>query len=423
MGTSHGRPRIQRRRTFLAVSCRTTFYGRVTVFRTLCTIVLSLVLVGACAVPAFSQRTDPFDIDVILPMTGLLGFNGQSGANTVRQVEVAVNKTGGIRGRPVRFVIKDDQSNPTVAVQLMNDAVNKKAPIVLGSMLGATCAAMAPIAQNGPVHFCYSPAIHPAAGSYSFSGGPSTEAFGPVLLRYMRARGWKTFALLTSTDASGQDGDNAFVNAAKLPENSGLQMVAHEKFNPTDISVAAQVARMKAANPQVIIAYTLGNPLGVALRGIHDAGIDLPVFTGPGNQTLALLKQYTDIMPKELYFPCFPVLCNAARNAKERAAQARFLTAQHDAGIMPDAPSVSTWDFTLMAVDALRALGTNATADQVRQYVGSLHDYYGVYGIYDFRDGSQRGLNGEQNLLVARWDPAKTYWVTVSDFGGAVRSR
>ena len=101
--------------------------------------------------------------------------------------------------------------------------------------------------------------------------------------------------------------------------------------------------------------------------------------------------------------------------------QERFLAAQKEAGIIPDAPSVSTWDSTIIAVDALRALGTNATAEQVHTYVENLHDYYGVYGYYDYRDGNQRGINSLQNLLVVRWDPAKTYWVPVSELGGGVR--
>jgi hypothetical protein len=38
--------------------------------------------------------------------------------------------------------------------------------------------------------------------------------------------------------------------------------------------------------------------------------------------------------------------------------------------------------------------------------------------VYDFRDGSHRGLS-QKDVVVMRWDAAKTNWVAVSKLGGA----
>ena len=40
---------------------------------------------------------------------------------------------------------------------------------IIGSAIVAMCNAMAPLMQNGPVMYCFSPGIHPAKGSYVFS--------------------------------------------------------------------------------------------------------------------------------------------------------------------------------------------------------------------------------------------------------------
>ena len=364
------------------------------------------------------RAAEPFEIDTILPMTGLLAFAGQTGAETIREVEALVNRTGGIRGRPVHFAIRDDQSSPTVAVQLMNATIARGAKVVLGSMLGADCAAMAALAETRIVHYCISPAIHPPAGSYSFAGGPATEGASISYARYMRARGWTAIALLASTDASGQDLDASFMTAMNLPENRDLKLVVHEHFNTADISVSALVARVKASGAQAVVVYTSGSAFGTILRNIKDVGLDIPVFTTSSNETMSFLRQLTDAMPNQIYFPAYPVLAGRSRNRQEHEVQERFLSAQKAAGVVPDSPSVASWDPAVILVEAYRALGTDATAQQIHDWIENLHGYYGVYGVYDFRSVPQRGVLSVENTVVVRWDPAKTYWTPVSDFGG-----
>ena len=64
----------------------------------------------------------------------------------------------------------------------------------------------------------------------------------------------------------------------------------------------------------------------------------------------------------------------------------------------------------LIVVDVLRHLGTNATADQIRAYIESLHGYAGVNGMMDFRDGRQRGVQAYATAIVG-WDEAKNGFV------------
>jgi hypothetical protein len=69
-------------------------------------------------------------------------------------------------------------------------------------------------------------------------------------------------------------------------------------------------------------------------------------------------------------------------------------------------------------VSAFKKLGLNATAAQIKDYISNLHGWAGANGVYDFRDGSQRGLTAKNGIIV-RWDPAKDAWTSISKFGGA----
>ena len=178
----------------------------------------------------------------------------------------------------------------------MNGLIAKKTPLVLGPAVTATCAAAAPlVAPAGPVMFCISPFINLTPYVYVTAGTALDSAV--VVLRYYRMKGFKRFAMLNSTDASGAALDKAFEDAFTLTENRGLALVAHQHFSPADQSVAAQMANIKAAAPQVLISWTVGSPFSTVLRGIHDSGLDVPLVANGANMTMAQMSQLLDFVP------------------------------------------------------------------------------------------------------------------------------
>jgi hypothetical protein len=103
-----------------------------------------------------------------------------------------------------------------------------------------------------------------------------------------------------------------------------------------------------------------------------------------------------------------------------RDAQARFFTALKTAGLRPDAANVTAWDPVMITMDALRHAGPAATPQQIHTYIETLHSFAGVNGIYDFRDGSQRGISTSA-VVVDKWDTPKQTFVVVSRPGGGVK--
>jgi len=383
-------------------------------------LVAALVFVIMALSAMAARAADPYEIDVITPLTGIGAFIGKNEAAALALVEKNVNDGGGIRGRPIHFVVQDDQSNPQVAVQLLNGLKAKNIPIVLGSTLAAMCNAMAALIDTGPVDYCFSSAVHPPRGSYMYSGNLSTSDLIAILMRYDRERGWKKLGLIVTTDASGQDGEHGVDAALALPENAGVTLVAREHFTAGDLSVAAQIARIKASGAQALIVYAAGTPLGTVLHGLADAGVDVPVGTTSANLSYAAMKQFADILPKELYFVAPPgVAEDAIPPGPLKDEVHTFTTSAKAAGLHADIGLIAAWDPAIITVAALKQLGFTATAAQMKDYIDHLHGFPGVYGIYDFRDGSQRGL-APANGIVVRWDPARDYWTAVSKFGGGL---
>lgn len=359
----------------------------------------------------------PYTIDAILPLTGSGAFIGKAEAGSLGLVEDLVNRTGGIAGRPLKFNIKDDQTNAQLAVQLMNGVVAEKAPVVLGSAVVASCNAMAAVSKDTVVQYCLSPAMHPPNGSFSYSAGFSTKDLLSAFLRFIREHGWKKIAVMTSNDATGQDADAGIADALAAPENAGESVVDHEHFAPGDLTVTAQVARIKASGAQVMIAWTTGTPFGTVLRSANDGGLTIPVVTTSGNMTYPQMKAYESFMSSTVYFPSKPAFAvDQVSNPAMKKAIIDFLAAFKAAGIQPDEGYISAWDAALIVVDAIRKNGPNATAQQIHNFISSQKNWTGVNGSYDFTAPAtrQRGLD-IKSVVIVRWDPAESTWVAASN--------
>lgn len=387
-------------------------------FRKLIALVIAAASFAALGSPL--SAADPYQINVILPLTGRLAFVAQTDQQALKALEAYTNKTGGIRGRDLQFVFADDQSDPKVALQLAQGLIAKSVPLIMGPSSPDACAAIAPvIEQNGPFLYCLANAGHPTPGSYNFLTLFPYEPQFVVTLRYFRERGLKKLAYVVASDAGGQDAEKALLYAAGLPENKSIQIVDHEYFTPGDLSAAAQMEKIKSAKPDVLVVWATGTAAGTLFRSAQDLNIDLPTATSPGNLNAGFFKQYASKLPSNLLFASVPYYGGDAQmNPATRAAVATLTNALAPLGAKPDTIEISAWDPGLIMVDALRKIGPGATAAQLKAYVSNLQGFTGVNGQYDFKAEPQRGL-GSKNIVVVKYDQKDGSFTAVSKAGGS----
>ena len=228
--------------------------------------------------------------------------------------------------------------------------------------------------------------------------------------------------MLDTTDASGQDGDRSINTVLNYPENKGvMHKLLAEHFNPTDVSVSAQIERIKASGAQAIIAWTTGAPAATVFKGMVQAGLDLPVAPTSGNQTFQAMNQWKGFLPKQV------ILASALYPEHDGVLKLdpRIEKAQHDMyailkthHLRADNMVATSWDAGLIVVAGLRQLGPNATAAQLQHFILNLTDFAGVDGIYDFKKYPQRGL-GPDASTVTTYDVKTNSWKWLSKPGGA----
>jgi branched-chain amino acid transport system substrate-binding protein len=230
---------------------------------------------------------------------GLSGFNadlGISGRNGVSLAISAINKAGGIHGRKLELLVRDDKQDPETAPVVFQELVSEQVVAVIGPMTSAIAQVLIPLANTSRI-----PLISPSASSPEFSGiddmfirvvTPNVnESLG--LAQESFQRGARKACVID--DLSNQAFSKAMVRTytaelRRLAEEKGKEIaVVALPFDPKD-SQGMQTILIGLARYQPDIVLFATNSLDTALlaQGIRKKGFTMP-FLGTGwsmSQTL-----------------------------------------------------------------------------------------------------------------------------------------
>ena len=383
--------------------------------------VAALALSTALAAPALAAD-DTYDLHIIIPLTGGGAFLGKAEQEAIIVTTPIINAKGGIHGKKLNPIFHDDQSSPQVAVQLTTDVIALHPAAILGSTVSALCNAMAPlVAASGPVMWCFSPSIHPEAGGYVFTSQIDSHDQQRAILTYFQKKGWKRVALITTTDASGQDAEKSVTSLVAEPDFKDMALVADTHFAPGDVTVTAQIETMRAANPQAIVSWATTAAGATVFRGLKQAGIDLPAAASGSNMTVQQMTDYAAFLPSQIFFGVGEWAANGDPRLSVSpdvvAQQKLFFASMSGTGTYPDSGIELGWEPIRAVADALNQIPAGADAKALHDFLVGWQGHVGAEGVYDFKKTPQRGLNID-NAVVVRWDPAKKEWHLVSNLRG-----
>lgn len=114
--------------------------------RRLAPVWLAGLLLAGCA-----GEQPPLRIGYIGGLTGRTADLGTGGRNGVQIAVDAVNARGGVKGRKVELILKDDMNDPAVAQQAVRELIAAKVEVILGPMTSGIAVAVAPLATEANV--------------------------------------------------------------------------------------------------------------------------------------------------------------------------------------------------------------------------------------------------------------------------------
>jgi branched-chain amino acid transport system substrate-binding protein len=369
-----------------------------------------------------SASGSTYTVHAIVGETGSASFLGTEEAAALNALAKHVNATGGIDGHQLAFAISDNQSAASTSVSLASPLLGQSPVLLVGSITSTDKPVDDLVTSTGPVIYDLSPGDHPKPGSFVYSSSNSTTNQTQAFINFCESKGWKKVGVITSTDSSGQDGWTN-IQKAVASSNGAVTISDHESFDPSAVSVTTELSKIKATNPQAVMVWTTGTPLGTVLSGMQQLGLDnVPTMTTNGNASDAEMQRLANELPAQLYFPGAPFMAGVQNLTGQTKTEVQaFDDAMAAAGQkVPDEGDALSWDPGLILVSALKKFGIGATASQIHQYIDSLTDFAGINGTYNFTDPSipdNRGLT-INSVYIAQWNKSQSQWTAASGPAG-----
>ena len=250
-----------------------------------------LSIAAACAlISGAALAEDTIKVGVAGPYTGGSSSMGVSMRDGVRLAAKEINAAGGILGRKIELIERDDEAKNERGVQIAQELINKEKVIAtLGYINTGVAIASQRFYQEAKIPVFNNVATGSVitkqfqGDNYIFRNAARDEIQAPMIVKEaVEKRGFKKVAILADSTNYGQLGRDDLEKALKA---KGITPVATEKFNIKDVDMTPQLLKAKEAGAEVILTYAIGPELAQIANSMAKLGWKKPMI---GSWTLSM---------------------------------------------------------------------------------------------------------------------------------------
>ena len=356
-----------------------------------------------CATPALAQ----IKIGVTLSTTGPAVSLGIPEKNTIALLP------RNIGGKTVEYIVLDDASDSSAAVvNTRRLTLEDKVDAIIGSTTTPNSLAMtdAVAEASTPTISLASSAriIEPmtAKKAWVFKTPQTDTMMVLAILEHAAKRGIKSMGYIGFSDALGE---SFYAEFEKFAAVRNIAIVANERFAARDTSVTAQVIKLAAAKPDMVVIGASGTPAVLPARALNERGYKGSLYFNHGVANNDFLR----VGGKDIegaFVPTSPVVVAAALPANHPAkAQAMDYVKRYEA--VNGAGTVSafgayTWDAGLLLGRAIPVAlktaqpGTREFRAALRDALEGVRDLPVSNGVTSMSKNDHLGLDQRARVVV-----------------------
>src|ERR1700704_4551872 len=312
---------------------------------------LAIALLLGFGAPAMAQD---IKVGTIFPLSGGAGPDGQSVTNAVKLAIQEINDRGGLLGRKIALVSKDDESTPAVGVSRANEMISEKVDVVIEGWNSPVTLAMQPVLARAGIlditavsksDLILSGDSNPLAIRINSSNGFDAAVIAKYVVETLKA---KTVSFLTQNDVYG-NGFQTAVEAEFKKLNFTGQVAPTEKFAFKDTDFRVQLTNLKTANPAAIIVTNASNSSGLPalVEQYRQADVKSAFVGAVGIMLTTGFKvaggANNGIVSADIYFPDLPPFTGIAESNEFAAAYKKAYGAAPDKSASLGAAAVQVW--------------------------------------------------------------------------------
>ena len=230
------------------------------------------------------------------PFTGGSSSMGVSMRDGVRLAAKEINAAGGLLGKKIELIERDDEAKNERGVEIAQELINKEKIVAAVGFINTGVA----LASHRFYQDAKIPVINNVATGTALTKGPSfpfkdakdvfifrtsarDEIQSPMIVNEaITVRGFKKVAILADSTNYGQLGQADLIKALAA---KNITPVTTEKFNVGDTDMTAQVLKAKNAGAEAILTYAIGPELAQIANAMAKVGWKVPLI---GSWTLSM---------------------------------------------------------------------------------------------------------------------------------------
>jgi branched-chain amino acid transport system substrate-binding protein len=352
--------------------------------------------------PAMAQ-TNEITVGISITTTGPAAALGIPERNSL---EFVAKEIGGV---PLKVIVLDDGGDPANATTNARRFVTEsKADIIMGSSTTPPSIAVSNVANEAGIpHIGLAPfPITPDRAKWSVDMPQPVPIMGKVLYEHMKAHNIKTVGYIGYSDSYGDLWFNDFKMQA-VP--MGLTMVDEERFARPDTSVAGQVLKLVAANPDAVLVGASGTAAALPQTALRERGYKGLIYQTHGAASMDFIR-IAGPAAEGVIMASGPVMSpetqpDSALTKKPGLA----LNTAYEAKYGPNSRS----QFAGHSYDAFEVLkrvvpvalksgkpGTPEFRDGIRQAFLTEREIAASQGVYNFTEKDRYGLDDRSRILL-----------------------
>ncbi len=358
----------------------------------------------ALSLPAFAQNEIKIGYNADQSASGAaeLGLSGLYGFQAAIE---DLNAQGGVLGRKVVGVVRDDAGAPPKSIQNMNELIdNEKVAAVVGPTNSGNALAWLHIPQQKKVpvvsHVATATDITARYAkepqNYIFRVSMGDREQLALLAAYaVKASKTKNVAIIADTTGYGQAATKDLQEILAL---HGIKPVGIEKFGPKDTDMTSQLAKLKAAGADMIITGSLADATAQVLKSMEKMDYYPGLLSTWGSINTPLINIAGPKLAEKTIFAA-----STTEDASDRAAALhKRLMAKH-----PNMPAFVSaaqgYDAVMLIAAAIKQAG-GTEGPKVQQALENLGAVQGIIKKYEkpFSKEQHEAL-GVADFHLAQW--------------------
>lgn len=312
-------------------------------------------------------------VGVIFPLSGGAGPQGQHVTQAIQSMAALINENGGVLGRKIEIVSRDDESTPAVGVSRANELIAQGVSVIIEGWNSPVTLAMQPvIARAGVLDIT---AISKADPILSGEGNPlavrlnsSNSQDGAVIAAYIANSKAKRIAFLTENDAYGT-GAQASIEGELKKLNYAYEKVAEEKFPFAQADFRVALTNVRAANPDITVAINANEGLGMPaiIRQARQSRLGGKLVAAVGTVAPSVIEVAGEaangLVGADVYFPDVEPFASNPVNRQFVAKNESMFKYTPDKFMAIGATALQVW---AMAANEVKTLDREAVAKRIR---------------------------------------------------------